>query len=100
MLRSNGFVLSHGFVQAHDLIRLRPLIPLHNIEFHLVAFLQAFVPIRLNGTVMDEDIGTIVTPNKPKSLGVVEPLHFSLDLSHASPCFLYELGTPADPLEI
>ena len=44
------------------LISLRAFCALDDVEFDLVAFLEALVAVKLNGTVVDEDVrATVVT---------------------------------------
>jgi len=41
--------------------RLRPLLPLSDIEFYRVAFLQASVSVPDDGRIVDEDICSSIT---------------------------------------
>ena len=44
-------------IEQDDLICLRPFAPLDHVKLDRVAFLQALVPLGLDRTVVDEDIG-------------------------------------------
>src|SRR5215469_17123865 len=65
--------LAGYFLQAHDLIGLGPLCALNDVEFDLIAFLEALVAFALYGTVMNKDIGAIVPTEEAVSLCIVEP---------------------------
>ena len=38
-----------GVLESDDCICLWPLLALDDVEFHLIAFFQSFVPVQLNG---------------------------------------------------
>ena len=57
-------------------------LPLDDLELHVVTFLQALVAFACYSAVMDKNIRTIIATNKTEALGVVEPLHFTLDAGH------------------
>ena len=76
---------------AHNVIRLRPLAALDDVELDLVAFLEAFVAIALDGAVMHEDVRPAFAPQEAKALRVVEPLHRTLILCQ----FIHSLPRPA-----
>jgi len=63
-------------------IRLRALLPLDDVEFHIIALFQSFVAIQLNCRVVNENIWPVVASDESVALGVVEPLHFAFELSH------------------
>src|SRR5262249_3453916 len=65
-----------------DVLRLRSLLSLHDLELYVVAFLQALVAVARDGAVMHKDIRTVVTTDESQSLGIVEPLHLTLDSGH------------------
>src|ERR1039458_5450659 len=66
--------------QPNHLVRLRSLGTLNDVEFHLVAFLQTFIAINLNGAVMHEDVCAAFTSEKAVAFRVIEPLDCSLIL--------------------
>lgn len=70
---------------ADDLVGLGALLPLDNIEFHLVTFLQTFVPIDLDGAVMHEDVRAVVPSDEAVPFRIIEPFDFTCVLSH-EPC--------------
>jgi hypothetical protein len=72
-----------GYFPSPDyLICLWPLLALDNVEFDIIALLQALVSIHLNRTVVDKHIRPIVPADKPVTLRIVEPLHLAFVLSH------------------
>jgi hypothetical protein len=77
-------------VEPCDAIGLGAFFALNDVEFDLVPFLEALIAVQLNGAIVHEYIGTIFPPDEPISLGVVEPLHFSLVLRHEARTFLRE----------
>jgi hypothetical protein len=76
------------FAKPYDRIRLWTLLAFHYVEFDLVAFLQTLVSVNLDGTVVNEDVWTIVTANKAVSFGVIKPLHLAFVISHKPRTFL------------
>jgi hypothetical protein len=58
-----------------DLFRLQTLRPTLHYKRHFRAFIERAVPRRLDSGKMDEDVFAILTLDKTKSLGCVEPLH-------------------------
>ena len=63
-------------------IRLRALLPLDDVEFHIIALFQSFVAIQLNCRVVNENIWPVIASDESVALGVVEPLDFAFVLSH------------------
>jgi hypothetical protein len=49
----------------HYLVRLRTLLVLHDVELHIVAFFETLISLRLNRAVVNEDIGSVISANKP-----------------------------------
>lgn len=68
-----------------NLVGLRALLSLDNVEFHLVTFLQTFVPIDLDGAVVHEDVRAVVPSDESVPFRIVEPFDFTCVLSH-EPC--------------
>lgn len=56
--------------------------PLHDVKLDLVALLQALISIELNRAVVNKDVRTVVPADEAVTLRIVEPLDFSLVLSH------------------
>jgi hypothetical protein len=81
--RLRGLLLDHAFC-------LRTLLSLNNFELDVIAFLEALITLRLDGTVMDEHIGPIIPANKAEALCVIEPFHFTFDSRHVP----YSLRSP------
>src|SRR5690348_13457440 len=57
-----------------DFFSLQALLALHNLERHLLAFLQALEARAGDGTKMHEHVGAVLTADEAEPLGVVEPL--------------------------
>jgi hypothetical protein len=70
---SGGFLLRFA-----NISRLRTFLPLHDLELHLIALLQALVAIGIDCAVVYEHIRTVFPPNESETLGIVEPLHRSI----------------------
>ena len=70
---------------ANDLIGLRTLLTLDDVELDFVTFFQTFVPINLDGAVVDEDVGAVVSSDEAVPFRIVEPFDFACILSH-EPC--------------
>ena len=81
----------NGALRSLDLVRLRPFISLDDVEFYVVTFLQALIPVRLNRRVVYEHIGTIFPPDESESFRIVEPLYLAFMLRH---------GTRTSPIQI
>lgn len=56
--------------------------PLDDLEFHVIAFLQALIAFACYRAVMNENIGSVIAADKTKALGIIEPFHFTLDAGH------------------
>ena len=65
-------------LEASDVRSLQALRPSGNFEFNRLAFVQRFVPLRLNGGEVDKNVLTGLALDEPKSLAGIEPLHCSL----------------------
>ena len=52
--------------------------PLHHVELHGLAFLQALETTRVDCRVVHEDILTVLTRDKAEALRVIKPLHSTL----------------------
>ena len=66
---------------------LRSFLTLGDLKLHLVAFLQAFVPLRTDRAVMYKNIRAIRAANEPVTFRVIEPLHGSFQAFHVPPAF-------------
>ena len=58
-----------------DVVRLRALGSLGGGVFHLLVFIQGAVAVRVDGRVVNEDVGTAAWGDEAISLVRVEPLH-------------------------
>ena len=79
------------------MIGLGAFVSLHDVEFDIVAFLEAFIAVGLNRAVVHEHVWTVVAANKSETLGIVKPLHFSLELSHEEALPSIQIGTARIP---
>ncbi len=61
---------------------LRALLAFYNLKLYRVAFLKAFVSIRLDRAVMNEHVGTVFTADESEPFGIVEPLHGTFQSGH------------------
>jgi hypothetical protein len=77
-----GSVVGGRVLQPGNCIRLRTLLPLNDVELHVIALFQCLVTIQLNCRVVDENIRPVITSDESVALGVVEPLDFAFVLSH------------------
>jgi|HubBroStandDraft_6_1064221.scaffolds.fasta_scaffold82319_3 hypothetical protein len=78
-----------GIPEPDNCIGLRTLLALDDVEFHVIALFQSFVPIQLNCRVVDEYVWPVFTPDESVAFGVVEPLDLSFVLSHWLPPSLH-----------
>ena len=79
--------------QSNDLAyigRLRAFLSLDDLEFNLVALLQALISIARDGAVVDEDIRSTIAPQEAVPLRIIEPLHRAFYAVH----FLLSLRSP------
>jgi hypothetical protein len=70
--------VSPQFLQAGDVRCLQPLGAGSNFELNRLAFVQRFVPLRLNRGEVDEDVLAGLALDEPESLAGIEPLYCSL----------------------
>ena len=75
---------SRGLLFGHVLC-LRALLALNDFELDVITLLQALVALRLDGAVVDEHVGTIISADEAEALRVIEPFHFSFNSRH-DPC--------------
>ena len=68
-----------------NVVSLGAFLPLNNFELNIIAFLEAFVAFRLDGTVVDEHIRAVIAADKAEALCIVEPFHFTFNSGHV-PC--------------
>jgi hypothetical protein len=61
---------------------LGPLLSLDNLEFHGVAFLQAFVTLRCNGGIVDKYVRSAIMAYKTEPFCIVEPLDCPFQTIH------------------
>lgn len=67
---------------TNHLVGLWTLLPLNDVELDLVPLFQTFVPINLDGAVVDENVGSVVSSDESVAFGVVKPLDFAFVLRH------------------
>src|SRR3569623_3720784 len=77
-----GSVVGGRVLQPGNSNRLRTLLPLNDVELHVIALFQSLVTIQLNCRVVDENIRPVITSDESVALGVVEPLDFAFVLRH------------------
>lgn len=80
-----------GIAMASDRVRLRALLALDNIELNFIALFERFVAVQLDRRVVNKYIRSVFTPDESIALGVIEPLHFALVLSHRVLPFLHHI---------
>src|SRR5262249_14393322 len=68
--------------------RLQPLGPFGHLKFHLRAFVERSITIRLDGREVHEHVLTIFSLNETIALGCVKPLHCAF-FFHVLPFPLY-----------
>jgi len=61
-----------------DVAGLGPFLALDDLKFNLITFLKTLVSLRGDGTVVNENIGSIIAADKAEPLGIVEPFNGSL----------------------
>lgn len=58
--------------------RLRPLRPFYDLELNGIALLQRTITVTRDRSVMDKNVGTVVTANESETFRVIEPLDLTL----------------------
>ena len=53
------------------------LLSLDNFELDVIALLEAFVTLRLDGTIVDEHIRAVIPAYKAEALCVIEPFNLT-----------------------
>jgi hypothetical protein len=71
-------------LRLDDVLSLGAFLPLDDFELNVIAFLEAFVAFRLDGTVVDEHIRAVIAADETEALSVVEPFHFTFNSRHVS----------------
>ena len=72
----------------HDNIGcLRTLRTFGNLELYLIAFIERFKSLSLNGGEVNEDIISIVSGNEPIALLLIKPFHFTFGHYNSPPFF-------------
>src|SRR6476660_1685368 len=83
-LRRNGGI-NFQLSDFGDVGCLWSLLAFSDLEFDLIAFLQALVALGADRAVVHEDIWSIVTADEAIPFCVVEPLHCALQSFHLVP---------------
>ena len=77
-------VLGDGGAHSDDIGSLRLAArPVHDLEFHHVAFLEGLVAISLYGGVVNKHVGTTAVGDETIALGVIEPRDQTCVLRHS-----------------
>src|SRR5690606_27296449 len=71
--RDCGTGLAPGLLGL-DFLGLQALLALHDLERHLLSFLQRLEATALDGTEVHEQVGTALRGDEAEALGIVEPL--------------------------
>jgi len=87
-LRLLSCVVSGCVAESNHCIGLRTFLALNDVEFDVVALFQCFVAIQLYCRVVNENIRPVIASDESVALGIIEPLHFALVLSHRDLPFL------------
>jgi hypothetical protein len=95
--RSSSGALLAG---QRNTIGLRTLVALDDLEMHLVAFFERLVPVPLNGAVVNEYIRPVIPAEKAVPLGIIEPAHDTMKLSHVIYPLASGLITYGNPITI
>src|SRR5436190_3414309 len=78
-----------------DVSGLWTFLPLDNLELDVIAFRERLEAASLNGAEVDKDIRPSLTRDKAVALGVVKPLHGTLETCHEP--YLLELCSRSSP---
>ena len=73
-----------SFLEPRYLVGLRAFASLDDVEFDFVTFFQTFIAFELDGTVMDEDIGSVIAAEEAVSFCVVKPFNGAFVLCHVA----------------
>jgi hypothetical protein len=66
----------------HNVFSLRPFLALNNFKLNVITLLQAFIPVGLDGAVVDEHIRTVFPTDEAETLCVIKPFNFTFDSRH------------------
>src|SRR5271165_1400708 len=80
-----------------DVRCLGAFLPLHNLNLHCIAFLQALVALGSDRAVMDKDVRATLSSEEPVSFRIVKPLDGAFQTFHVPPSFLASPGTVEIP---
>jgi len=58
-----------------------------NLELHLIAFIEGFKPLPLNGRKVHEDVISVVSGNEPIALLLVKPFYTTFGHYNSPPFF-------------
>ena len=65
-----------------DGLSLGAFLSLHDFKFNVITFLKAFISFRLDGAIVNKNIGAIFPANEAEALCIVKPLHFTFNSRH------------------
>jgi hypothetical protein len=71
-----------GLFETIDLVGLRAFAALDDVELYFVAFFEALVAFALDGTVVNEDVSSIIAAEESVAFCVIEPLYGAFVLCH------------------
>src|SRR5690348_9700732 len=83
-------------LRFRDVGGLRPFLPLDNLELDAIAFGERLEAAALDGAEVDEDIRPSLAGDEAVALGVIEPLHGTLESCH-EPYLFFELCSHSSP---
>jgi len=68
--------------QLDYIARLRAFLALHDLELDVIPLLKAFVTFRVDGAVVNKNIGPVVPPDETEPLSIIEPFDFTFNPGH------------------
>jgi hypothetical protein len=81
--------------ESRDLVRLRTFGALDDVELYFITLFEALISLTLNGTVVNEDIGSAFAAEESVTFCVVEPLYCALILCQWSGSLICRLEPAA-----
>src|SRR5690242_10838480 len=75
--------------QLRHVACLGALLPLNDLELHVITLLETLIAFIVDSAVVDEDIGSVIAADEAEPFGIVKPLNFSFNTRHLlfPPCF-------------
>jgi hypothetical protein len=75
---SGASMKAYSILYLYYILSLESFRTFNHIELQIVALLERFVPIPLNGAVMNKNVIPGIAADETKTLIIVKPLHCSL----------------------